>query len=310
MANDEASRSVLVARDWESLLIGGRLGEIRREDGACVPLSRGKSELADAVLVLCSCLFSRGRLNCEVIWFLHGALGHAGDWDEIAHAFAAEGQATRAVELWRFLECEGMSLESWAESFNAEVKAAGAEENILVGYSMGGRLGLHALLEEPSLWSRAAIVSAHPGLPDEHERLLRMASDAEWAGLALTSDWNQFLDRWSGQAVLQEFGVKSEEHSARRGKLVNRRRAIARSFMDWSLGKQQDLRPALSQLDLPLLWIAGERDEKFATLAREAVAILSRGQLEIVPSVGHRVPWEAPESFLASLRPFLAEGTA
>lgn len=243
-----------------------------------------------------------------MIWFLHGALGHAGDWDEVGHAFAAEGYATRAVELWRFLECEGMSLECWAESFNAEVKAAGAEENILVAYSMGGRLGLHALLAEPALWSRAVIVSAHPGLPDEHERLLRMASDAEWAGLALTSDWSAFLDRWSGQAVLQEFGVKGEEHSARRGKLVNRRRAIARSFMDWSLGKQQDLRPALAQLDLPLLWMAGERDEKFAALARAVVSTLPRGQLEIVPAVGHRVPWEDPDRFLTRLRLFLAEG--
>lgn len=244
-----------------------------------------------------------------MIWLLHGALGHAGDWDEVAQALAAQGVAARAVELWRFLECEGMSLEDWASAFNAEVEAAGAEENVLVGYSMGGRLALHALLDAPALWSRAAVVSAHPGLADEHQRLTRMASDAEWAGLALTSDWSLFLDRWSGQAVLQEFGVaENEEHSLRRARLVNRRRAIARSFMDWSLGKQQDLRPVLSQLDLPVLWMAGEKDEKFAALARDAVSILARGRLEILPAVGHRVPWEDPARFLSALQSFLAEG--
>ena len=79
-----------------------------------------------------------------MIWFLHGAVGQAGDWDDFSKQLAAEGKTSRAVDLWRFLECEGMSISDWAEAFNAEVEAVGEEENILVGYSMGGRLALHA----------------------------------------------------------------------------------------------------------------------------------------------------------------------
>ena len=110
-----------------------------------------------------------------MIWCLHGALGQTGDWQAFSQTMAAQGRTCRGVELWRFLECEGMGLSEWAAVFNAEVRAAGEKENFLVGYSMGGRLALHALLDDPALWTKAVIVSAHPGLLEERERLERMA---------------------------------------------------------------------------------------------------------------------------------------
>ena len=206
------------------------------------------------------------------------------------------------MELWRFLECEGIGLSDWAAAFNAEVRAAGEKENFLIGYSMGGRLALHALLDDPGLWTKAVIVSAHPGLLDEREKLERMAGDAEWAGLALTSDWTQFLKRWDAQAVLQG---REPESPDPRMRLVNRRRAIARSFMEWSLGKQANLRERFSEVACPVLWLTGERDEKFTALAQEAVPKLPDGRHEVMPSVGHRLPWEAAEKFAKSAGDFL-----
>lgn len=202
---------------------------------------------------------------------------------------------TRAVDLWRFLECESLTLAEWAASFNAEVKASGGGPHHLLGYSMGGRLALHALLDAPELWAQATIVSAHPGLTDEGERLQRMARDAEWAGLALTADWPQFLDKWQNQSVL-----RSTIEPGPRGQLVNRRRAIARSFMEWSLGKQADLRPGLTNLQTPILWLTGRDDEKFTRLAADLVPTLRQGRHHIVPDCGHRLPWEA-EDVLADL---------
>ena len=238
-----------------------------------------------------------------MIWCLHGTLGQAGDWDAFSQALAKKGKICRGVELWRFLECEGLSLVDWAAAFNAEVKAAGEEENVMVAYSMGGRLGLHALLESPELWNRAVIVSAHPGLKEESARLERMASDAAWAGQALTSDWQQFLQKWDAQPVL---GERAEQKSDPRIKLVNRRRAIARSFMEWSLGKQENTAVRFGELTCPLLWVTGERDEKFTALAAETVSDLPKGRHEVLPA-GHRVPWEKPEEFVNLVDSFLLE---
>ena len=229
-----------------------------------------------------------------MIWCLHGAVGQSSDWADFSQRLAEKGQACRAVELWRFLECEGIGLAEWAAVFNAEVKAAGAEKNILVGYSMGGRLALHALLDSPELWEKTVIVSAHPGLMNDADKLERMASDAEWAGLALTSDWSQFLQKWDAQGVLQSDETTSPDP---RMKLVNRRRAIARSFMEWSLGKQADLRVGLSKLDCSALWLTGGKDEKFSRLASEFIDAQSGFEHQIFAESGHRLPWEAKEEF-------------
>ena len=44
--------------------------------------------------------------------------------------------------------------------------AADDAEPVLLGYSMGGRLALEALVEDSSAWAAAVIVSAQPGLAD------------------------------------------------------------------------------------------------------------------------------------------------
>jgi 2-succinyl-6-hydroxy-2,4-cyclohexadiene-1-carboxylate synthase len=150
------------------------------------------------------------------------------------------------------------------------------------------------------------IVSAHPGLPDEEERKARRARDAEWAALALKGDWQDFLTEWNSQAVLEGFRSRISDLGlkfADRGRLEMRRQAVARSFMDWSLGTQEALRDRLGEIACPLLWVAGERDEKFRAIAEE-VGEFGRIEASIVAGSGHRVPWESAE-FPAKVGEFL-----
>jgi pimeloyl-ACP methyl ester carboxylesterase len=58
---------------------------------------------------------------------------------------------------------------------------------------------------------------------------------------------------------------------------------------------------------MPVLVLAGERDERFAALAqRMAAAIGTNATLALVPDAGHAAHLEQPEAFLAILRPWLA----
>ena len=247
-----------------------------------------------------------GPLEC---WCLHGAVGLAADWRGLAKNLAAAKIGSRAVDLWRFLDCCPMPLTDFAKALNADASGEvfRGSGRALLGYSMGGRMALHALLEENHPWQAAVIVSAHPGLENESERATRRSLDAEWATRALTGNWQQFLDAWNAQPVLGNAAIRDPQAS---GRLMQRRREVARSFVDWSLGAQEPLWPRLGEISIPVLWIAGENDAKFRALAERATALMPNAHLATAPGAGHRVPWDADEWFAEKVASFLKLGHA
>ncbi len=231
----------------------------------------------------------------------------AADWRDFSKRLAAAGGGTRAVDLWRFLEGGPLSPEEFGRALNEEAAGEVSRGNgrVLLGYSMGGRLALHALLEGNHAWQAAIIVSADPGLEAEDERAARRADDADWATRALAGDWQQFLNAWNSQQVLGSAHVRSSEASAG---LSRHRREIARSFVDWSLAAQSPLWARLAEIRIPVLWIAGENDPKFTALAKRAVEMMQGAELGLAPATGHRVPWDNPDWFLNRVRAFLHRG--
>lgn len=240
-------------------------------------------------------------------WCLHGALGMAADWRSFAKNLAAQHTGSRAVDLWRFLECQPLPLPDFGVALNAdaggEVTRGGGRA--LLGYSMGGRLALHALLDPGHPWQAAVIIAADPGLETAAARATRRAADAAWASMALTGNWQEFLDAWNAQPILGSTAPRDPQAS---GRLVMRRREIARSFVDWSLGVQAPLWDRLHEITIPVLWVAGDQDPKFLALASQAVARMPRATLAIAPGAGHRVPWQAETWLVAQVAAFLRGG--
>lgn len=236
-------------------------------------------------------------------WCLHGAVGAVSDWRGLARSLATEGISTRAVDLWRFLECESVTMPDFGKRLNADAEGEipRAARRILIGYSMGGRLALHALLEGGP-WVAAVIISGNPGLRNPAEASARRSADTVWATQALTLSWPDFLGKWNAQPILGG-AIRSERED---GKLMQRRREIARSFLDWSLGNQEPLWEKLSSIRIPTLWIAGENDPKFRSLAEEAAGLSEHFSLEIAPDSGHRVPWENEEWLAEKIAAFVS----
>jgi 2-succinyl-6-hydroxy-2,4-cyclohexadiene-1-carboxylate synthase len=243
-----------------------------------------------------------------MIWTLHGAVGRSADWLEFAASMRYETAGVgseccevRRLDLWRFLDCCPMPLSEVGAVLAGQIRRIDPDP-VLVGYSMGGRLALHALLAEPKMWKAAVIVSAHPGLADEIERAERRLKDAEWSAMALKGAWSEFLEKWESQGVLEGAGDMPD-----RRVLKDRRASVARSFIDWSLGAQEDLSQQLDRIECPVLWVTGERDVKFTELAKAAVSRIPHADHHVVSESGHRVPWERPEAFVALCRKFLEE---
>ncbi|WAC19840.1 alpha/beta fold hydrolase [Luteolibacter sp. SL250] len=245
----------------------------------------------------------RREAGSHECWCLHGSVGAASDFRALAKALAQGGIGSRAVDLWRFLEPGPLPIGESGATLNedAEGETFRGTGRSLLGYSMGGRLALHALLEKDHPWQAAVIVSAHPGLEDELERSARKAADSTWAAKAFAGDWKDFTSQWNAQPMLG--GDIREPEATQR--LVARRREISRSFLDWSVGAQEPLWERLSSISIPVLWVAGERDGKYTAIAERAAGLTPRGILAVAPEAGHRVPWENPSWFADRLSRFL-----
>ena len=206
-----------------------------------------------------------------MITAIPGFLGHPRDWD--------------------FLRDAGLEVDAIDFSLATRIEAG----ELLLGYSMGGRLALEALARG-ARFERAVIVSA--GLNLESRRDERRERDEAWARRFESDPWDDVVRDWNAQPV---FGG----HEMRRLERDYDRAALARALRAFSPGVLEPLAPRLARIDVPVLWIAGERDTAYVEVAHRAVGILPRAELWICPGAGHRVPWEQPEPFTRRLREFL-----
>lgn len=231
------------------------------------------------------------------IFALHGFLGLPSDWDRINL-----GKSVEAVDLWSDVSSV-QDIASWALRFNSYVRSLRGEKPILLGYSMGGRLALQALLQAPELYRGAVVVSAHPGLKSEADRASRLASDQIWASRFRKESWDDLMSAWMGQGVLKPAANAQLELTRRESEFD--REDLARAMEIWSLGQQPNFRPLLSVSRVPTLFLSGSEDAKFTRLMSELK--LSPSQIfRVIENAGHRVPWEQPQSFVRAVREFLA----
>lgn len=213
-----------------------------------------------------------------MIYALHGFLGRPEDWEGVFGA----GQA-RCPDLFVLDEIKN-GLWGWSERFNAAVQRESCTPRILCGYSLGGRLALHALLAAPDLWDAAIILSAHPGLACSSERLERCASDKIWAARFRNEPWEGVLAAWDSQKIFTH-----DPPNKSRLEVAFDREALAAVFEHWSLGLQDDLRPSLAALDLPILFVTGALDAAYSSLGASLRLRSKTSRCLSLPLAGHRL---------------------
>lgn len=221
---------------------------------------------------------------------LHGNVGSPRDWD------ALNLPHLQSLNLWSH---SGATMKTFADDLAK--KWGGDGRTILLGYSLGGRLALTTLCQHPSAFAGAVILAAHPGLATDEARIARRSSDAVWAQRARELPWADFLAQWDAQTV---FGSRKAPN---RSDLEPFRSGIADAFLQWSLGCQPDLREALVGIKIPMLWITGERDHAYTSLAQEITRALPSSQHRIITDAGHRLLIDAPGMVRQEIQGWLAE---
>lgn len=188
-----------------------------------------------------------------------------------------------------------------AEALVAALHEHGHVPVSLIGYSMGGRIALYLATRHPQLFSCLVIISASPGLRTRTERRQRQEQDeALEQTLARIGDdtaaFEAFLRQWYCQPLFSTLScqpVLFESLIQRR--LENNPVALAPAARSMSVSAQPGLWEQLKRLDMPVLIITGERDNKYGQLAAEMVALLPDATHEIIPNASHAPHNEQPD---------------
>jgi len=194
------------------------------------------------------------------------------------------------------------SFDSWTSSFLDKVNREEATgKPWIMGYSLGGRLALHAVLEQPDIWGGAIVVAAHPGLADPRQRQAQIKWDEGWAKRFTEEPWDDLLREWDQLSVFG--GIRS---AIQRNENEFSRSTIAQLFTGFSKANQEDLTPQLATLKSPpLLYVSGESDAKYTEIGSSLAAQNPLIRHVSVPGACHRVPWENTAEFVKSIQYFI-----
>ncbi len=190
---------------------------------------------------------------------LHGFLGQGADFDR----FNKNLDVTLiAPDLFKGNDFDLSSFESVGSQIVKQVANIKGPK-IFIGYSLGGRIGLHILQLFPKAFDHYIFLSTHSGLNTEKEKSERQALDLSWSQKLKNLPWSDFLLAWNAQPV---FAGGSEPQRLEED--FNKKQ-LENALVHLSLGQQQNMNDILQNNKSKISWVVGEQDTKFITLAED-----------------------------------------
>jgi 2-succinyl-6-hydroxy-2,4-cyclohexadiene-1-carboxylate synthase len=235
---------------------------------------------------------------------LHGFTGSSQNWLPLIPALA-EKYRVIALDLLGhgrtdspLDECRYTMEKSMADLM-AMVDELGYSDVGILGYSMGGRLALGTAVTYPQRVNTLILESASPGLATEIERQERITRDRELADWIEANGIEPFVNRWEQLSLWASQQQLPEEarQKLHQQRLQNNPVGLAKSLRGLGSGAQPSFWKKLNTLPMPVLLIAGELDEKFATINQQMATQIPNARLELVTGVGHTVHLERPNLF-------------
>jgi 2-succinyl-6-hydroxy-2,4-cyclohexadiene-1-carboxylate synthase len=175
-----------------------------------------------------------------------------------------------------------------------EIADAAADGAVLVGYSLGGRLALRAVLREPARYAGVVTVGATAGIDDPAMRSARADADerlASWMEAAAIED---VVGIWERQPLFADQSESLVEEQ-RPGRLSHDPAGLAMLLRTAGQGVVEPVWHELLTLDLPLLAVAGARDEGYVAAAQRMADVAPRGRAAIVEDAGHAAQLQRPD---------------
>jgi 2-succinyl-6-hydroxy-2,4-cyclohexadiene-1-carboxylate synthase len=235
--------------------------------------------------------------------FLHGFLGAPSTFDHV------RAQLAPAPARLPVLNGHGRPPRlDLPERFDEVVEVLASElsePTVVVGYSMGARLGLALALRHPSRVAGAVLIGVNPGLSGE-ARAARAAWDEEQARAVERLGLEAFVDEWKRQPLFASqqslpAEVRLEERLRQTSHTVE---GIALALRSLGLSRQPDLAPEVGGLQVPVVLLAGSMDAKFRAIHAGLEARSPLVDARVVEG-GHNLALEAPRAVASAVTTLL-----
>jgi 2-succinyl-6-hydroxy-2,4-cyclohexadiene-1-carboxylate synthase len=227
-----------------------------------------------------------------LIHFFHGFLGLPTDWKDWQSHFQLEGYETVAVNIANLIDSENETLQAVADVYSSQNLNS---SNILIGYSLGGRLAWEIASRSPKKVNSLILFSTKVTSPQLKPE--RTKWENQWAQKWSNANWDQTVSEWQSQEIFKfdEPRVRNESDFDR-GKL-------SKMMTHWSVADQFGFEALFEKV--PTLWAMGDLD-KSMNPSLEVVSRATKAQVYLEPNAGHRFPFEMRPSTLKKVSEFLA----
>jgi 2-succinyl-6-hydroxy-2,4-cyclohexadiene-1-carboxylate synthase len=160
-----------------------------------------------------------------------------------------------------------------------------------IGYSMGGRVALHAALAHPTEVRALVLIGATAGIDDPAERASRRIADEALAERIEAIGVEAFIDEWLSNPLFEGL---TPDSALREDRLRNTPGGLAASLRATGTGTQSPLWDRLGEIDVPVLVLAGKYDAKFRALGERLASMIPEATFEVIADAGHSVHLEQP----------------
>jgi 2-succinyl-6-hydroxy-2,4-cyclohexadiene-1-carboxylate synthase len=240
---------------------------------------------------------SKERKGPSVI-FIPGFMQSAGAWAEVAGRLP---QRYPSVLLHH--------AEHEREGRIAEIAAAAEAvdgEAVLCGYSLGGRLALNAATRDPQRYAAVVVLGAAAGIDEPAARQARQQADEKLAAWIETQPIEKIVEIWERQPLFADQSERLIEEQ-RPGRLSQDPRSLALLLRTAGQGAMAPIWGRLQTLDLPILALAGARDERYRRATRRIAVEAPQGYAAVIEHAGHAAHLQRPGEFTDALLAFLDE---
>lgn len=252
--------------------------------------------------------------SSQSLFLIHGFTGSSNDWLNVVHDIdkhfniymvdlPGHGRSDSPDDIFLY------TAESISEQLKEIIRSVNSVDNIICGYSMGGRAALSFAVKNNAMLKGLVLESSSAGIAEAELREERIEKDEALASFIEEKSIDTFVDYWMSLDMFNTQRRFSEEKRSkiRDAKLCNNKKGLTNSLRGFGAGIMPPLYEEIRFFDTRTLLISGELDTKYTEINSVMVKIIPNAEHIIIKNSGHNTHLEEPQKFISVLNNFLKQ---